>query len=450
MGVYNTIDPATGEQVAQYQELSDADLDVLIGRSTSAYRSWRTTPLEQRRAVLTRAAELHREQADELAKLLTLEMGKPIAQAKGEVELVASIYQYYADHVAEFLADEPLTIAGPGTAVVRTEPIGPLIGVMPWNYPYYQVARFAAPNIALGNTIILKHARNCPQSALAVERVLSEAGLPDGVYLNAFISSAQVAATIADPRVQGVSVTGSEKAGSAVGEVAGRHMKKVVLELGGSDPFLVLADADVDAAAKAAVVGRFANGGQACTASKRFIVDERVYDEFVAKLIDGIAGCSPTTRRTPKRSWGRWPRTRAPKNCMSLCRKRFRKAPRSLWAVTARRAPTIRRPSWHASRGGCAPTARSCSVRWRSSTASDRLMRLSIWRTTRRSALRRVCSPPTRRRPTGWPRTSRPAWCGSTAPARRRRTCRSAASKARASAASWPGSDSTNSPTRNS
>ena len=181
------------------------------------------------------------------------------------------------------MADEPLTIAGPGTAVVRTEPIGPLVGVMPWNYPYYQVARFAAPNIALGNTIILKHARNCPQSALAVERVLLEAGLPEGVYLNAFISTAQVAAAIADPRVQGVSVTGSEKAGSAVGEVAGRHMKKVVLELGGSDPFLVLDDADVDAAAKAAVVGRLANGGQACTASKRFIVEDRVYDEFVAE-----------------------------------------------------------------------------------------------------------------------------------------------------------------------
>ena len=254
--------------------------------------------------MLTRAAEIHREQADELAKLLTLEMGKPIAQAKGEVQLVASIYQYYADHVAEFMSDEPLTIAGPGTAVVRTEPIGPLVGVMPWNYPYYQVARFAAPNIALGNTIILKHARNCPQSALAVERVLLEAGLPEGVYLNAFISTAQVAAAIADPRVQGVSVTGSEKAGSAVGEVAGRHMKKVVLELGGSDPFVVLADADVDAAAKAAVVGRLANGGQACTASKRFIVDDRVYDEFVQKLIDGMAGWQPADPTSPETKLG--------------------------------------------------------------------------------------------------------------------------------------------------
>ena len=304
MGEYITIDPATGDRLAQYPEISDAALDDLIGASTAAYRSWRTTPLEQRRAVLTRAAEIHREQADELAKLLTLEMGKPIAQAKGEVELVASIYQYYADHAAEFMADEPLTITGPGTAVVRTEPIGPLLGVMPWNYPYYQVARFAAPNIALGNTIILKHARNCPQSALAVERVLTEAGLPEGVYLNAFISSAQVAATIADPRVQGVSVTGSEKAGSAVGEVAGRHMKKVVLELGGSDPFVVLADADIDAAAKAAVIGRLGNGGQACTASKRFIVEDRVYDEFVSKLVEGMAGWQPADPTAPETKLG--------------------------------------------------------------------------------------------------------------------------------------------------
>ena len=161
MGVYTTIDPATGEQSATYPEISDAELDDLIGRSAAAYRSWRTTPLDRRRAVLTRAADIHREQADELAKLLTLEMGKPIAQAQGEVQLVASIYQYYADHVEEFMSDEPLDISGPGTAVVRTEPIGPLVGVMPWNHPYYQVARFAAPNIALGNTIILKHARNC-------------------------------------------------------------------------------------------------------------------------------------------------------------------------------------------------------------------------------------------------------------------------------------------------
>ena len=304
MGVYTTTDPATGEEIARYQEIPDVELQDLIGRSAAAYRSWRTTSLERRRAVLARAAEIHREQADELAKLLTLEMGKPIAQAKGEVALVASIYQYYADRVEQFMADEPLDIAGPGTAIVRTEPIGPLLGVMPWNYPYYQVARFAAPNIALGNTIILKHARNCPQSALAIERVLDEAGLPAGVYLNAFISSAQVADTIADPRVQGVSLTGSEKAGSAVGEVAGRHMKKCVLELGGSDPFIVLGDADVAAAAAAAVAGRLGNGGQACTASKRFLVEESVYDEFVARFIDGMAEWKPGDPTSPETKLG--------------------------------------------------------------------------------------------------------------------------------------------------
>ncbi|MBB3082472.1 NAD-dependent succinate-semialdehyde dehydrogenase [Geodermatophilus sabuli] len=293
MGLYTTTNPATGETLATYEEISDAELQDLIARSDAAYRSWRTTSPDERRAVLSRAAEIHRERSEELAALLTLEMGKPAAQAQGEVALVASIYQYYADHVEEFLADEPLEISGPGTAVVRTEPIGPLVGVMPWNYPYYQVARFAAPNIALGNTVILKHARNCPQSALVVERVLTEAGLPDGVYLNAFISSAQVADAIADPRVQGVSLTGSEKAGAAVAEVAGRNLKKCVLELGGSDPVIVLDDADIDAAAAAAATGRLANGGQACTASKRFLVQAGVYDEFVRRLVDQMAGWTP-------------------------------------------------------------------------------------------------------------------------------------------------------------
>lgn len=299
MGVYTTIDPANGQEFARYPEISDDELDVLIGSSANAYRSWRATDLEQRSLALGRVAELYREQSHELAKLLTLEMGKPIAQAQGEVELVASIYQYYADHAAEFMQDETLDIAGSGTAVVRTEPIGPLVGVMPWNYPYYQVARFAAPNIALGNTIILKHARNCPQSALAIERVLHDAALPADAYINAFVDSRQIAGIIADPRVQGVSLTGSEKAGSAVGEVAGRHMKKVVLELGGSDPFIVLEDADVDAAVAAGVRGRIANGGQACTASKRFIVVDAVYDEFSRKFIDAITKIIPDDPTDP-------------------------------------------------------------------------------------------------------------------------------------------------------
>lgn len=293
MAGYATINPATGEHLAEFPTLSDDEVEGVISRSAAAYTTFHRSPLDERTAVLARAAQLHRELIDELAALLTLEMGKPISQARGEVELVASIYQYYAENAAKFLADEQLDIAGGGEAIVRTEPIGPLLGIMPWNYPYYQVARFAAPNLALGNTVILKHARNCPQSALAIERVLRDSGLPKDTYINAFIDSRQVAAVVADPRVQGVSLTGSEAAGSAVGEVAGRHMKRYVLELGGSDPFIVLPDADLDASVAAAVRGRVANAGQACTASKRFIVVDSVYDEFAQKFIDAMTTIQP-------------------------------------------------------------------------------------------------------------------------------------------------------------
>jgi succinate-semialdehyde dehydrogenase/glutarate-semialdehyde dehydrogenase len=285
MGVYTTINPATGESVAQFPELTDSEAKSVLDRAGEAYLGWRDTELGRRREFLRQIADLHRAQRQELASLLTLEMGKPIAQARAEVDLVANIYEYYADHAPEFLADEVLNISGPGTAIVKTEPVGVLVGIMPWNFPYYQVARLAAPNLVLGNTILLKHARNCPQSALAIERVFREAGLPDGVYTNVFANNEQIASWIADPRVQGVSLTGSERAGSAVGEVAGRHMKKYVLELGGSDAFVVLDDADIDAAASAAATGRFANGGQVCTASKRFIVLDSVYEEFLTKFI---------------------------------------------------------------------------------------------------------------------------------------------------------------------
>lgn len=288
MAKYATINPATGEKVVEFDVISDDEAKSLLDRAGAAYPMWKGTALEVRVAVLRKMAALHRERAEELAAILTLEMGKVKTQALGEVALVASIYDYYADNAAEFMKDEELSIAGTGRAYVRTEPVGVLIGIMPWNYPYYQVARFAAPNIALGNTIILKHARNCPQSALAIEKLFLEAGLPKDVYINAFASSDQIAEMIADPRVQGVSLTGSERAGAAVGEVTGRHAKKYVLELGGSDPFIVLEDADLDVAANAAAVGRLANCGQACTASKRFIVVDAVYDEFVQKFRDAI------------------------------------------------------------------------------------------------------------------------------------------------------------------
>lgn len=293
MSIYQTVNPATGQSVASFPALSDAEAEGVLARSAEAFASWRKAPLKDRAAVLKRAAELHRERAEELAALLTLEVGKPIAEARGEVALVANIYEYYAEHAEEFLADEQLSIAGPGEAIVRTEPIGPVVGVMPWNFPYYQVARFAAPNLALGNTVVVKHSRNCPQSALAIEAVLRDAGAPEGVYANAFATSGQIASMVADPRVRGVSLTGSEKAGAAVAEVAGRHLKKFVLELGGSDPFIVLADADLDRAVADAVAGRLYNAGQACTASKRFIVEDAVYDEFLSRFAEAMTTVRP-------------------------------------------------------------------------------------------------------------------------------------------------------------
>jgi succinate-semialdehyde dehydrogenase/glutarate-semialdehyde dehydrogenase len=216
-------------------------------------------------------------------------MGKPFAAAVGEVDFSADITEYYADQADVITADQPLTILGEGTAVIRRSPLGVLFGIMPWNFPYYQVARFAAPNLVLGNVIVLKHASQCPESAAAIEAIYRDAGLPEGAYVNVYVSSEQAATIVADPRIQGVSVTGSERAGAAVAEVAGRHLKKVALELGGSDPFLVLATDDLDAVVAAATDARLDNTGQSCNAAKRFIVVDGLYDEFLAKFATAMA-----------------------------------------------------------------------------------------------------------------------------------------------------------------
>ena len=281
MGKYATINPATGEVVQGFDTMSDADADRALTRAHEAYLDWRNIELKERAAVLGRVADLFRQNATDLAELTTLEMGKPITQAKGEVELSAAIFDYYATKGLVLLADEVLDIAGSGRAIVRTAPIGPLLGIMPWNFPYYQAARFVAPNLLLGNTILLKHAAICPQQALRLAELLDVAGAPVGVYQNVFATTDQVATMIASPLLQGVSLTGSERAGSAVGELAGRHFKKAVLELGGSDPFIVLPGADIGNAVSAAVAGRFGNAGQVCTSSKRMIVESSVFDEFL-------------------------------------------------------------------------------------------------------------------------------------------------------------------------
>ena len=216
-------------------------------------------------------------------------MGKPFGAAVGEVDFSADITEYYADQADVITADQPLTILGEGTAVIRRSPLGVLFGIMPWNFPYYQVARFAAPNLVLGNTIVLKHASQCPESAAAIEAIYRDAGLPAGAYVNVYVSAEQAATIVADPRIQGVSVTGSERAGAAVAEVAGRHLKKVALELGGSDPFLVLATDDLDAVVEAATFARLDNTGQSCNAAKRFIVVDGLYEEFLAKFAAAMA-----------------------------------------------------------------------------------------------------------------------------------------------------------------
>ncbi|ANS30171.1 Succinate-semialdehyde dehydrogenase [NADP(+)] [Rhodococcus opacus] len=288
MAKYKTVNPATGETVREFTTLDDAGVESALSRAHNGYLDWRMTAAEERARILGRTADLYAEREDELARMIALEMGKPVREAKGEVKLSSAIYRYYADNGPALLEAERLDVPGADESVVYRRPIGALVGVMPWNYPYYQVARFAAPNLMLGNTVLLKHAPNCPQSALLMEEIFRQAGLPEDAYINVFATNEQIADMIADPRVQGVSLTGSERAGTSVAETAGRNLKKVVLELGGSDVFVVLDTDDMDATVKTATRARLSNAGQACNSPKRFIVTEPNYDEFVAKLAESF------------------------------------------------------------------------------------------------------------------------------------------------------------------
>ena len=290
MSLYAVVDPATGETVQTYPTIADDALAAAIDRANETHRTWsRSTSVADRAALIARVAELHVERQDALAAIIAREMGKPIGDAIGEINFSAAIYQFYADNAVEFLADEPITLmGGEGTAIVRKSPLGVLLGIMPWNFPYYQVARFAGPNLIIGNPVLLKHAPQCPESAAAIEQIYLDAGFPVGAYTNIYATNEQVADIIANPIVQGVSLTGSERAGAAVAEIAGRHLKKVVLELGGSDPFILLSTDDMDATVESAVVARVDNCGQACNAAKRFIVMDHLYDEFVEKFTAAV------------------------------------------------------------------------------------------------------------------------------------------------------------------
>ena len=292
---YAVTNPATGETLKTFDVISDDDLKAAIGRAHDVRHAWgRDTSVEERAKVIARVAELHNERKAELGAIITREMGKPKEQAEGEVEFSAAIYQYYADNAVQLLADQPIDLLdGEGSAFIRRSPVGLLLGIMPWNYPYYQVARFAGPNLVTGNTILLKHAPQCPESAAAMEAIFHEAGVPTDAYINIYATNEQVEWVIGDPRVQGVSLTGSGRAGAAVAQIAGKHLKKVVLELGGSDPFIVLATEDLDAVVEQAVGGRLENTGQACNAAKRFIVVEDLYDAFVEKFTAALTEVEP-------------------------------------------------------------------------------------------------------------------------------------------------------------
>ena len=295
MSLYAVVNPATGETVKEYATITDDELRAVIARADDAHKSWGArSSVAERAALVRRVGELHVEKRKELAQIIVREMGKPMAQALGEVHFVGDIYGFYADNAEELMADEPIKLlGGEGSAVVRKSSLGVLLGIMPWNFPYYQVARFAGPNLVIGNTILLKHAPQCPESAEAMQSIFDEAGFPEGAYENIYATNEQIEWAIADPRVRGVSVTGSERAGAAVAEIAGRNLKKVVLELGGSDPFILLGTDDLDKVVEDAVAARLDNTGQSCNAAKRFIVIDELYEPFLEKFKEKMAAVTP-------------------------------------------------------------------------------------------------------------------------------------------------------------
>jgi succinate-semialdehyde dehydrogenase/glutarate-semialdehyde dehydrogenase len=283
-----TINPATNKVEKDFAEITDGQVDKAIAKSAAAFEDWKKTDYKLRAEILHKVAGLLREKKKTLAKMITLEMGKLLAHAEGEIKLSAEIFDYYANHAEGFLADKILDPTH-GQALIRQSPIGVLLGVQPWNFPFYQVARFAAPNIMVGNTILIKHASIVPQCAIAIEEIFKQAGAPIGLYTNLLISSKRASALVADKRIKGVSLTGSEAAGASIAAEAGKHLKKSVLELGGSDAFIVLEDADLEKTVEWAVVGRINNNGECCVASKRFIAVDSIASDFLEKFKDKLA-----------------------------------------------------------------------------------------------------------------------------------------------------------------
>ena len=301
---YQTINPYSEKLLKSFKEHTDAQLEAILAKAEETYENdWSLRSLAARKAIVKKAASILREKHDEFAKPITLEMGKLFREAQGEVELSADILDYYADNAERFLAPEKLKVVE-GEAVLENEPLGVLFCIEPWNFPYYQLARVVGPNLMAGNTLVVKHAPNVPQCALAFEKLFINAGAPEGAYTNVFLSNEQAAAAIADKRIKGVALTGSERAGEAVASEAGKALKKNTMELGGSDAFIVLDDADMDTAIKWGVWGRMNNTGQCCVAAKRFILDEKIADRFLDRFQKEMKKLIPGDPMDPKTTLG--------------------------------------------------------------------------------------------------------------------------------------------------
>src|SRR5216117_776935 len=283
-----SINPTTGETLETFAETTPAALERVLDQALAAYQSWSRCSYAQRAQAMREAGRLLRERKTQHARTMALEMGKPLMQGEAEAEKCAWVCDYYAEHAERFLADEPRETDA-SKAFVRFDPIGPVLAIMPWNFPFWQVFRFAAPALLAGNAGLLKHAPNVSRCALEIEQLFREAVFPDGLFRAVLLPNEAVAPVIADPRICAVTLTGSDRAGSQVAQQAGRHLKKTVLELGGSDPFIVLADANLDEAARTAAEARLLNSGQSCIAAKRFIVVESVFDRFLERFVAAVA-----------------------------------------------------------------------------------------------------------------------------------------------------------------
>ncbi len=435
---YRVENPATGEIVERFDTATDEQIGQVIDEAQAAYLKWREKSIEDRAAIVNKVAALFGERKEELAKIIAEEMGKPVPEGIEEAEFSEAIFNYYADNGPEFSKDEEIKSFSGGKAYIQRRPVGVALGIMPWNFPYYQVARFAAPNLVLGNTIILKHAEICPRSAAAIQQIMDDAGVPKGVYTNVYASHDQVETIIADRRTQGVSLTGSERAGSIVGALAGKYLKKAVLELGGSDPYIILDTDNLDEAVDTAWGTRLYNTGQVCNANKRMIVMDDIYDDFVAGLTERAQSSQKSNPSDPVEGGYSPLSSRA---AAENLRKRSTAPSNRVRRSSAVNSPTTVRPT---SPPPCSPTspsrwtrtAKSSSAPSRRSTRSRATTTPSNSPTTRTSASAVPCSRRTRSAPRRSHSASTSACRTSTPRPVRVRRSRSAARNARASAVS--------------